>query len=297
MTLDTRTNRFDGRGITLEQLRAFVFVATHGGFAKAGEELGRTQSTLSLSIKRLEEDIGCRLIDRRQGYIIGLTDEGKQLLPAAKDILSRMTQALQSVKKSQLKGRIALGVPDDFGIKNLHEAISWCLAEYPGLKIEITAASSAVLTDLLGKRQLDMAITKEMAGQPINANNRSILYIDSLHWVASRAEYFNKIQEIPLVIFAEGCVIRNCAVKALEHVGKPYFFAYVSSSFENIKSAVEHGIGIGLLPHSALTDDLYILSSEHGAPSVPEIQLVLHITAQGELYTLFADYLRRSLSL
>ncbi|MBC8953866.1 LysR family transcriptional regulator [Xenorhabdus sp. PB62.4] len=296
MKLDIRTDRFDGRGITLEQLRAFVFVAIHGGFAKAGEELGRTQSTLSLSIKRLEEDIGCRLIDRRQGYVIGLTDEGKQLLPAAKDILSRMTQALQSVKKFQLRGKIALGVPDDFSIANLHKVISWCLAEQPELKIEITTGSSPVLSALLEKRQLDMAITKEIAGQPTNANNKSILLIDSLHWVASKAVYFNELQEIPLVIFPEGCVIRKYAIKTLEHINKPYFFAYVSSSFENIRNAVEHGLGVGLLPRRALTDGLYVLSTQHGVPCVPAIQLVLHVAAQGNLHTLFADYLRCSLS-
>ncbi|MBD1227434.1 LysR family transcriptional regulator [Xenorhabdus griffiniae] len=296
MKLDIRTDRFDGRGITLEQLRAFVFVATHGGFAKAGEELGRTQPTLSLSIKRLEEDIGCRLIDRRQGTIIGLTNEGKQLLPAAKDILFRMTQALQSVRKFQLRGKIALGVPDDFSIRNLHKAISCCLEEHPELKIEITAASSPVLSALLEKQQLDMAITKEIAGQPINTNHKSILRIEPLHWVAVENKHFNNLQEIPLVIFPDGCVIRQCAINALEHVGKPYFLAYVSASFENVKSAIAHGLGIGLLPRHSLTDALCVLSSEHGVPNVPAIQLVLHVTAQGKLYTLFADYLRHSLS-
>nr|WP_244175652.1 hypothetical protein [Xenorhabdus vietnamensis] len=90
--------------------------------------------------------------------------------------------------------------------------------------------------------------------------------------------------------------MRQCAIKALEHVGKPYFFAYVSASFENVKSAIEHGLGIGLLPRNSLNDALYVLSSEHGVPSTPTIQLVLHVAAQGELYSLFADYLRRSLS-
>ncbi|KMJ46180.1 LysR family transcriptional regulator [Xenorhabdus khoisanae] len=289
-------NRFDGRGITLEQLRAFVFVATHGGFAKAGEELGRTQSTLSFSIKRLEDDIGCRLIDRRQGHIIGLTNEGKHLLPAAKEILSRIAQALQLVKKYQLRSKIALGVPNDFSITKLHKAISWCLVEHPELKIEITAASSPVLSALLEKQQLDMAITKEIAGRPINTNNKNILFTESLHWVASEILYFSELQEIPLVIFPKGCVIHQYAIKTLEHVNKPYFFAYVSSSFENIRSAIVHGLGIGLLPRSALNDDQCVLSSEHGVPSVPAIQLVLQVAAQSDLHTLFADYLRRSLS-
>ncbi|WP_340613482.1 LysR family transcriptional regulator [Xenorhabdus thailandensis] len=296
MKQDISTNRFDGRSITLEQLRAFVFVATHGGFAKAGEELGRTQSTLSFSIKRLEDDIGCRLIDRRQGSIIGLTHEGKQLLPAAKEILSRMTQALQLVKKLQLRGKITLGVPNDFSITKLHKAISYCLTEHPELKIEITAASSPVLSALLENQQLDMAITKEIAGQPINTNDKSILLIESLHWVASKHLYFSELPEIPLVIFPDGCIIRQYAIKTLEHVNKPYFFSYVSSSFENIKSAIAHGLGIGLLPRSALTNEQCILSSEHGVPSIPAIQLVLNVAVQSDLHTLFANYLRFSLS-
>ncbi|PHM43478.1 LysR family transcriptional regulator [Xenorhabdus szentirmaii] len=224
MNLDIRTNRFDGRGITLEQLRAFVSVAKHSGFAKAGEELGRTQSTLSLSIKRLEEVIGCRLIDRRPGYIVGLTDEGKQLLPAAKDILFRMTQALQSVKKHYLRGNIRLGIPNDFNIENLHEIISQFLAKHPELKIEIAAASSPVLSSLLEEQQLDIAIIKEMAGQPNNTHNKKVLSIEQLYWVASKPEYFNNIEEIPLVTFPEGYAIRECAITGLEHVDKPYFF-------------------------------------------------------------------------
>ncbi|WP_157104627.1 hypothetical protein [Xenorhabdus hominickii] len=53
-----------------------------------------------------------------------------------------------------------------------------------------------------------------------------------------------------------------------------------------------------VLPYSALTNELHVLSSKHGAPNVPAIQLVLNVTdqTQGELYPLFADYLRRSLS-
>ncbi|PHM49696.1 transcriptional regulator [Xenorhabdus miraniensis] len=296
MKQGTSTNHFNGRSITLEQLRAFVFVATHGGFAKAGEELGRTQSTLSFSIKRLEDDIGCRLIDRRQGHIIGLTDEGKQLLPAAKEILSRMTQALQLVKKFQLRSKIALGVPNDFSITKLHKAISWYLTAHPELKIEITAASSLTLSALLEKQQLDMAITKEIAGRPINTNDKSILLVEPLHWVASEALNFSELQEIPLVIFPKGCVIRQYATKMLDHVNKPYFFSYVSSSFEDIRSAISHGLGIGLLPRSALTDDQCVLSTKHGVPSAPAIQLILHVADQSDLHTHFADYLRLSLS-
>ncbi|WP_245929552.1 LysR family transcriptional regulator [Brenneria roseae] len=296
MDQDIGTDRFDGRSVTLEQLRAFVFVADHGGFGRAGEELGRTQSTLSISLKRLEADIGCRLINRRQGHIVGLTDEGQQLLPAARDILTRTTRAIQSVRKFQLRGKITLGVPDDFRVDNLHKAVSWCLEENPELRVEITAASSSALAVLSERRNLDVVILKKIAGQPIIADTESVLSVEQLHWVSSKKEHFNNIPEIPLITFPEGCVIRTCAIQALERAGKPYFLSYVSASFENIRSAAANGLGIGLLPQKAVTGDLQVLSSAYGAPGVPAIQLILNVTTQGELYQLFADYLRRSLA-
>lgn len=295
MKLAAQVDRIEGRGITLEQLRAFVFIAEFGGFGRAGEELGRTQSTLSAGLRRLEEDVGCRLIERRQGHILGLTEEGRQLLPAARDILQRTNRAIGALKKDNLKGRVALGVPDDFEVRNLHGIISMCLEENPDLRVEITAASSTVLSAMAAQQRLDVVILKGMAGQPLISEAERILRVEQLYWVGSGASHFGDMDEVPLVTFPDGCVIRKCAVSALEHVGRPYYFSYVSGSFDNIRSAAASGLGIGLLPKSALSEDLYVLTPEDGAPSVPAIQLVLSVTRPGKLYKLFTSYIDRGL--
>ncbi|MFC0269094.1 LysR family transcriptional regulator [Kushneria aurantia] len=295
MKLTAQTDRLEGRGITLEQLRAFVFIAEYGGFGRAGEELGRTQSTLSAGLRRLEEDAGCRLIERRQGHILGLTEDGRQLLPAARDILLRTNRTIGALKKTHLKGRVALGVPDDFQVANLHEIISLCLEENPGLRVEITAASSTVLSAMAAQQRLDVVILKGMAGQPLFSELERILRVEPLYWVSSGAVHFSEMDEVPLVTFPDGCVIRKCAVSALEHVGRSYYFSYVSGSFDNIRSAAASGLGIGLLPKNALSDDLYVLTPEDGAPSVPAIQLVLSVTRPGKLYKLFTSYIDRGL--
>ncbi|MCU1797428.1 LysR family transcriptional regulator [Pectobacterium polaris] len=291
-----QVERIEGRGITLEQLRIFVSIAECGGFGRAGEELGRTQSTLSAGLKRLEEDVGCRLIERRQGHILGLTEEGRQLLPAARDILLRTHRAIGALQKSPMTGRVALGVPDDFEVKNLHEIISLCLEENPDLKVEITAASSTVLSSMVAQQRLDVVILKGLAGQPLISETERMLRVESLHWVSSGAVNFSEMDEVPLVTFPDGCVIRKCAVSALEHVGRPYYFSYVSGSFDNIRSAAAKGLGIGLLPKSALSDALYVLGPEDGAPSVPAIQLVLSVTRPGKLYQQFTRYIDRALA-
>ncbi len=280
-----------GRGITLEQLRAFVFVAKYNGFGRAGEELRRTQSTLSASLRRLEEDIGCRLIERRQGHVVGLTEEGLRLLPAARDILHRTSRAINSLTKSSMEGKVTLGVPDDFEIDNIHKIISLSFEENPGLRVEVTAAPSAVLARMAQEQLLDVIILKGIAGQPVVTDTERVIRVDPLHWVGSGATHFDELQEVPLVTFPEGCVIRNSAVSALKEVGRPYYFSYVSGSFESIKKAVLSGLGVGLLPKSALSDELYILSEENGVPDVPTIQLVLSVTKSGHLYERFSRYL------
>lgn len=284
-----------GRGITLEQLRAFVTVAQYGGFGRASDVLARTQSTLSVALKRLEEDIGCRLIERRQGHVIGLTDEGRRLLPAARDILQRTSRAINSLMASSLEGKVALGVPDDFAVGNLHRVISLCLEENPGLRVEVTAASSAVLSRMAEQQLLDVVILKGIAGQPVVSKAEQVIQVEPLYWVSSGALHFDDMSDIPLVTFLEGCVIRNSAITALNSVGRTHYFAYVSGSFDNIKKAVISGLGVGILPKSALSEELFVLSDANGVPNLPSIQLVLSASQSSELYEQFARYLSRSL--
>ncbi|WP_447553559.1 LysR family transcriptional regulator [Vreelandella sp. EE22] len=284
-----------GRGITLEQLRTFVTVAQYGGFGRASDVLARTQSTLSVGLKRLEEDIGCRLIERRQGHVIGLTDEGRRLLPAARDILQRTSRAINSLMTSHLEGKVTLGVPDDFAVGNLHRVISLCLEENPGLRVEVTAASSAVLSRMAEQQLLDVVILKGIAGQPVVSNAEQVIQVEPLYWVSAGALHFDDMNDIPLVTFLDGCVIRSSAVTALNGVGRSHYFAYVSGSFDNIKKAVMSGLGVGILPRSALSQELFVLSEANGVPNLPSIQLVLSASQSSELYEQFARYLSRSL--
>ncbi|WP_252107184.1 MULTISPECIES: LysR family transcriptional regulator [unclassified Halomonas] len=287
--------RLSERGITLEQLRTFVCIAQEGGFGRASEVLARTQSTLSAGLKRLEEDVGCRLIERRQGHVIGLTDEGRRLLPAARDILQRTSRAIGALKTPSLEGRIALGVPDDFAIHNLHRVISLCLAENPGLRVEVTAASSSVLSHMMDEQRLDVVILKGIAGQPVVSSAERVIQVEPLYWVSAGAAHFDEMGEVPLATFMEGCVIRQSAVAALNAVGRPHYFAYVSGSFDNVKKAVASGLGVGILPQSALTDELVVLDEGNGVPTLPAIQLVLSASSSRALCERFAGYLGRAL--
>lgn len=281
------------RRVTLEHLRAFVSIAEDGGFQRASEKLYRTQSAVTQSLRKLEEILGCRLLERRQGHIVGLTADGQRLLPAAREILMHLDDTISTMKRPRLSGRIRLGVPDDFRIAELHGAISHCLSLNRNLRIEVVSALSARLLKLLANQDLDVAIYKHTIENG-GIGPHEVLWREPLHWVSHAPLAFHDVEEIALVSFPDGCAYRHVALQTLGNIGKPIFHAYESASYENIRRAISTGLGIGILPRSAIGRDHVILTPVEGFPELPEVKLSIKINSDGDMFEQFSNYLRQS---
>ncbi|MDO5091338.1 MAG: LysR substrate-binding domain-containing protein [Cardiobacteriaceae bacterium] len=279
------------RAITLEQLRAFVAIADSGNISQAAAALARTQSTLSAALKRLEEETGQPLIERRQGQVTGLTPAGERFLPAARDILLRMDHACAHLHQPPLTGRIRLGIPDDFDPARLHDILARCLAEHPALQLEITAAGNAALRTLVEAQALDLAIGKTLPAAPLDATRAQVLRHDTLCWVAAAHLEVAAQQSLPLVTFPEGCIIREAALHALRATGRVWHIAYSSASFANVRAAALAGLGVALLPQHALHPALVPLPHDAALPAVPEVSWVLTRYRDDALCRRFAEVL------
>jgi DNA-binding transcriptional LysR family regulator len=265
------------RRVTLEQLRAFVLVVEGRGFQQAAQELHRTQSAVTQSLKRLLEILACRLIERRQGHVIGLTVDGERFLPAATEILARASEAVSAMQQPQLSGRIAIGVPDDFKILDLHGAMSLCASMNRKLRIEVSSALSSDVLHMFEGGQLDLAILKRVAtdGYITRSKCTHLLRKEPLHWISNERRSFDDAAELPLVVFPEGCSYRAAALEALTAANKQSYWAYVSASYDNIRAAVSAGLGIGILPQSAIAKDHVLLGAADGFTVLPEVNLVM----------------------
>lgn len=93
-----------------DQLRTFLAVAETCSFTKAADEVHRTQSAVSMQIKKLEERIG-RALFTRNGRDIRLTAEGRTLVSYAQKIMALNEAALGAVTSEEMTGSITLGVP------------------------------------------------------------------------------------------------------------------------------------------------------------------------------------------
>src|SRR5215211_699575 len=99
--------------LDVDQLRTFIAIAETGSFTKAAEVVFKTQSAVSMQMKRLEERIG-KPIFERDGRASRLTDDGERLLDYARRIVKLNMEAVNAFAETELTGRVRLGVPDDY---------------------------------------------------------------------------------------------------------------------------------------------------------------------------------------
>ncbi|NDY58625.1 LysR family transcriptional regulator [Desulfovibrio sulfodismutans] len=277
------------RRLTLEHLRTLVTLADLGGFQRAGEALGRTQSAVTQSLRKLEEILDCRLVERRHGRYLGLTDQGRRFFDAARDILARAREAADAVGRPELSGLFRLGVPDDFPVADIHGVIARLLERNPGLRIETTSALSAHIRELFADRALDLALYKRVEPDDGPAGDGRDVRSEPLCWAARRPMRLDRFAVVPLAGFPPGCAYRRAAVRALEAAGMPFHFAYTSASYENVRAAVSAGLGIAALPASALAPDHAVPAEGHGFPALPMVRLTLAIRPDSPTARGFAD--------
>jgi DNA-binding transcriptional LysR family regulator len=100
--------------LDMDVLRTLAVAMDVGGFGKAAERLGRSQSAVSLQMRRLEERVG-RPLFRREGRGLALTDAGDVVLGYARQILELNDQAVSAARGIAIGGSVRFGVPQDFG--------------------------------------------------------------------------------------------------------------------------------------------------------------------------------------
>lgn len=254
--------------LDLDLLRSFVSVADSGGFTRAGERVHRTQSTVSQQIRRLEETVG-RPLFHREGRGVRLTEDGERLIGYARRLLSLAAEARAAVG-DQPRAVVRLGVPDDFAVEPLTEAVAAFSRAHPGCRLSVRCALSIDLVAGLEAGDYDVVLAKRDPG----AGPALASWPERLVWIAS-AEHPLPADPLPLVAFPHGCVYRSRAVDALERSGRDWRIAYESPNLMGIQVAIAGGLGVALLEARAVGAGHRVLSRSDGLPDVPPSELAL----------------------
>ena len=251
-----------------DYLRTFIAVADTQSFTKTGKLINRSQSAVSMQIKRLEEEIGRPLFERI-GKTARLTIDGKLLLCHARCIVQKHDEAVVSLSNAQLKGIIRFGSPEHYTTGILPRLLAGFAAAFPDVLIEMHCADSDLVQKSLDAGDLDLGLCTET-----NKEGR-IIYHDHLVWTASHDFKVRKDSVLPLAVEDE-CIFQEWAIQALEKAGISYRVVYVSRGLSGILDAARAGLAVAPVIKRNLTPDLAILGSEHGLPMLPKSSIVLN---------------------
>jgi len=277
--------------LDLDLLRAFVAVARAGSFTRAGDTLFRSQSAISLQIRKLEQILGERLF-RRTARSVTLTPAGERLMSYAERMLSLHDEALSAFREAEVSGLVRLGTPEDFATAHLPGVLARFAEAHPGLQLEVTCDLTLNLMDLFHAGRLDVALVKR---EPSAAVEGQRVWSEPLVWVGADDSAFETQQITPLVVSPEPCVYRKRAVDALARAGGRSRPAYVCGSLTGALAAVRAGLGVAVLPRDLAPDDLAIDAGAH-MPDLDNTEIVLLIAADAGLPARrLADHLAKAL--
>lgn len=257
-------------------LRSFVAVVDCANFTRAAQRLHLTQSTVSQQIRRLEDTLGCKLLDRDQRQVVATT-EGERLLAYARRILMLHEEAREALHNQQSEGVLRLGVPEDFAAERLMPMLSRFGLEHPNVRLEVTSGLGPELLRLFRRGEFDLLLVKQMGRN----DDCLACWPEPLCWVDSRLHPALSRDPLPLVAFPAGGLYRNEMLHHLEMGGWQWRISYSSASLASVCSAVAAGLGVSLLPLRVVTPEHQVLDASSGLPDIQGVFLALY--AQGGL--------------
>jgi DNA-binding transcriptional LysR family regulator len=250
-------------------LRTFAAICDCGNFTKAAREVNLTQSAVSLHVKRLEDQVGSRLIVRK-AHGVGLTEQGEVLLSYARRILALHNEAEQRLGRDGA-GPIRIGAPDYFDFHALSSLLGQFAAHYPAVRLQIELGIGPDISALLDEGELDLAIVSHEIGEgdgvPLCRERRV--------WAAGRAMRLDPETPAPLALYPPHCRWRKLALDELDRAGRTWTLVAQSAGTAGIIAALDAGLAITVFPEQGLPKKLKSLGSAEGLPTLPDFEFVL----------------------
>jgi DNA-binding transcriptional LysR family regulator len=265
--------------LDIDQLRTFAAIADTGSFTKAAEVVHKTQSAVSMQMKRLEERIG-RPIFERDGRASKLTEDGERLLDYARRMLRLNGECLASFADAELAGRVRLGVPDDYADRYLPEILARFSRSNPKVEVTVVCEPTPNLVDRIQSADLDLAIITHVEGR----GPAEVIRQERLLWVASQRHGVHEEAVLPLALGRPTCRWRQAATERLDQIGRSYRILYASWNSNAVGAAVLAGLAVAVLPESAVRPGMRVLGPSEGFPPLPSCKIGLlrnrHETSQ-----------------
>ncbi|MET0483816.1 MAG: LysR family transcriptional regulator [Aestuariivirgaceae bacterium] len=279
--------------LDIDLLRTFIAIVDTGSFTRAAEEVGRTQSAVSMQVRRLEELAGRELF-LRNGRQNRLSPDGERMLEFARRIVRLNNEAMAMFHQPDVAGLVRMGTPEDYADRFLPEILAGFAQSHPLVQVDVDCAGSVHLAERTRRGDLDLSLLT-ISGH-VQAD--MIVRTERLVWVTSIRHSVHEREVLPVALAHSGCSWRATVLGTIESLGRPYRIAYSAANSGALTAAVISGLAVGAIPELCLRAGMRILTPEEGFPDLGTFDIGLARTpvpSSGAVDAL-ATHIARSLS-
>jgi LysR family hydrogen peroxide-inducible transcriptional activator len=276
--------------MNLQQLEYIVAVDSYRHFGKAAEKCLVTQPTLSLMIRKLEEELGIRIFQRTDKPVVP-TAIGREVIEQARKALSEVSQISQVVarRKGEVKGNLRLGIIPTLAPYLLPLFLQRFIMNYERVRTSVREMITEEIVEGLKKGKLDAGLLVT----PLNERGireQPLFHEEFVAYVSVNDRSFRKKFLVPedidaskLWLLEEGHCFRSqilnlCKLRKASEQDK--HFDYEAGSIETLKKMVEWNEGVTILPELALLhltkEDLQMVRRFKSPAPVREVSIVTH---------------------
>jgi DNA-binding transcriptional LysR family regulator len=277
------------KALDIEAVQAFVLVADLTSFTRAAEAMDTTQSAVSLKIKRLEDGLGRRLLERTP-RLVRLSADGAAFLEAARNLVAAHQSALGSFAVEHR--RLTVGISHHIVGTELASLLKRVNRTDPSLVVELHVDASRDVLEAFDAGELDAAIVLR---HDAKRRDGEVLFSENFGWMAAPDFNHRPGEALRLATQAEPCSVRAMAIGALDEAGIAWTEVFVGGGLATIGAAVSAGLAIAALARRVAPPDTIDLGSRLGLPRLPAREVILHsrvsdVRARGALRTLGAAF-------
>lgn len=253
-------------------LRAMLAGIEQGSFVRAASELNRSQSAVSMQLKKLEQQAGTRLFEKK-GRGLVLTEAGESFVSYARQIITLNDEAARMLGAVTEQESVRLGLPQDFYDDVMPATVNAFSREHPNVHISVRAGNNHIIEDEINAGRLDGAI----AFFPKGSRSRGELLRElPLRWLAhKKLAEVRKGEEVPLVLFNHRCLFRQQTLASLENADLRWRKILTTPSLAAVWSALRSGFGVGVRVEHGVPKDIVDVSQWKLLPKLPKVELRL----------------------
>lgn len=243
--------------LNLRQLEAFVLLARLGGFSRAADQLHLTQAGLSILIRRLEERLDTRLVERTTRSV-ALTPAGNQVLPIAERMLADAQSILASGRgaAADQAGRISLGLAPQLAGTVLPEVLKAFRDDYPRVSVVFRECVNEEIIGRIYAREIDFGLgfgiqkNSELDSQPLAEDTLAVALPPGHPLARKRVVRWKDILQEPIITLTVGSTVRTLTENVFMSAGHALRPAYEATNTITALALAREALGVAVVPTS-----------------------------------------------